>query len=147
MWCYMWCYTGLCKLVQMDSSMTADDVIVVMLKKMRISSPKSKFALYELDRDSKRSRRLHKTEEPLVLQLLWGTARTNVCRFLCQHCNRPNSRANVVEGFMEPCRSPIKSVLGWSQNRCRHTGLAELGCNCLPPGSWNLHGRALLPRH
>eukprot|EP00041_Stephanoeca_diplocostata_P030906 m.946547 g.946547 ORF g.946547 m.946547 type:complete len:112 (+) comp23847_c0_seq22:1166-1501(+) len=69
---------GLCKHVHVNSTMTAGDVVALLLMRLKISSPKSKFALYELDLESTRSRQLQPTEEPLVLQLLWGSARTNV---------------------------------------------------------------------
>lgn len=62
----------ICRQLQLYSTMTTGDVIQGLLGKLRAMSPRSRFALYELDLASTRSRKLEDFEEPLVLVLLMG---------------------------------------------------------------------------
>eukprot|EP00037_Helgoeca_nana_P027998 m.325550 g.325550 ORF g.325550 m.325550 type:complete len:440 (+) comp27649_c3_seq5:5199-6518(+) len=68
----VWIPRGLSKQLQLYSTMTTGDVIQGLLGKLRAMSPRSRFALYELDLASTRSRKLEDFEEPLVLVLLMG---------------------------------------------------------------------------
>lgn len=56
----------------LTSRTTSQEVIAILLRKFRIVTNPRKFALFEVNKSDKTSRRLRRYEEPLVLQLLWG---------------------------------------------------------------------------
>lgn len=72
---------GLTKTVQLTSLMNTDDVIEALMRKLRITNPRSKFALFELDHESRRIRQLQTFEQPLVLIMLWGNSKHNGISF------------------------------------------------------------------
>lgn len=66
---------GLVKTAVINSKMNCDEVIGLLLQKMNIAKEKSKFALFELDHESRRMRQLQASEQPLVLIMLWANSR------------------------------------------------------------------------
>eukprot|EP00040_Diaphanoeca_grandis_P043757 m.269007 g.269007 ORF g.269007 m.269007 type:complete len:323 (+) comp81699_c0_seq1:358-1326(+) len=66
---------GLTKTVRLTSAMSTEEVIDRLIAKMNILNTRTKFALFELDHESRRLRQLQPFEKPLVLILLWNNSK------------------------------------------------------------------------